>query len=201
MALFNALQLLLAAGAAILIARSFRRIALDAALDADAFCGSLEAALSASQLALGVRICRACEPAPAAELALSACTAIESGQAGERVRARVDELRFELERGLGDGLDAIRTLGRMASPLAFIGVILELGRALSGGHGILALQQGAAESLGLTRALFTFSIGLGTTAVCLSALVLLRRRVRGLRGDLAWVARIVERALGAGSEM
>jgi hypothetical protein len=198
---FNALQLLVAVAAAVLIARGFKRLALDAAIDAEAFCASVEAALSASQLALCARICRACLPALAAALALEACTAMESGQGGEHVRARVDERRFELERGLGDQLDAIRTLGRMASPLAFIGVILELGRALSGGHGILALQRGAAESLGLTRALFTFSIGLGTTAVCLSALVLLRRRVRGLRGDLARTARMVERALGGGSEM
>jgi hypothetical protein len=76
----------------------------------------------------------------------------------------------------------------MASPLAFIGVIVEAGRAFGGGEGLIALQRGLAVSIALQRSLFIFALGMGTTLVCVSAAAIIQRRALALRRDLERVA-------------
>jgi hypothetical protein len=79
----------------------------------------------------------------------------------------------------------------MASPLSFIGVILEIGGAFGGGSGLEGLQRGVAASRALERSLFTFALGVGTFAVCFAAATILQRRARRLRADLSRVASLV----------
>ena len=72
-------------------------------------------------------------------------------------------------------------LGRIAPPLAFVGIVLELSWALGGGSGLLALQRGLPERVALQHALVGLGIGLGGWGTCIGFGLVLRRRARALR--------------------
>jgi hypothetical protein len=185
---FNALQLALGAAALVLIARRLQALLFEAPLDVAAFAEALRTALDAGQPELAGRIAAACSPAWPAQLAQAALA--EQAGAGN-VAAVVDEALLDLEDAAFRGLTPIVALGRMASPLAFIGVLLELARAFGGGDGGLErLQRGLVESVALQRALLTFTIGFASFAVCFAAVTVLRRRARATRDALRRVAAI-----------
>jgi len=77
-----------------------------------------------------------------------------------------------------DGVLPLRSLARMALPLAFLGGILQLSAAFGGGQGLIALQRGLAEHIALQSALLAFSIGVGTSLFSAAAAGLLQRRGR-----------------------
>lgn len=193
---FNALQLLLATASAALIALRMRALLFEAPLDASAFTGALATALDAGQVGLARALADACAPAWPARLAASGLARLERGEAPD---AALEETQLELEHAAFRGLAPIVTLGRMASPLAFIGIIVEIGRAFGGGTGLAGLQRGLVASTALERALFTFALGLGTFLVCFAAIAMLTRRARALREDLRRVAALIARS-GASSE-
>lgn len=198
MTYFNALQLLLAAAALGLAARTLRVLLFQAPLDTRAFLTALAPAIEARQLELARSLAQACLPARAARLALSAVSEIEGGH---DPRVALDEASADLEVGLEQGRDALVVLGRMASPLAFIGIIVETGKALGGGEGLAALQRGLPVTIALQRSLLTFAIGLATTIACLTAAGVARRQALALRHDLERVASVISRAAAARAPM
>jgi hypothetical protein len=90
-----------------------------------------------------------------------------------------------------EGVAALRSLARMALPLAFLGGILQLSAAFGGGVGLIALQKGLAEHIALQSALLSFAAGLGTTLFCAAAAILLHRRAREQAAALDAVVRAV----------
>lgn len=186
---FNALQLLLAASAVYLTVRRAKMLCFDAPLDGDAFCEALETALAAEQVGLARRIAASNEPAWPAQLAR---LGLDEG-GGPEGAARLDEQLTRYEETAWNGLRALVSLGRMASPLAFIGVVIEIGRAYGGGSGIEGLQRGGAVSAALERSIFTFALGMSTLTLCMASLGVLRGRARAVTRDLRRVARIVSR--------
>jgi hypothetical protein len=89
-----------------------------------------------------------------------------------------------------DGVQPLRSLARMALPLAFLGGILQLSAAFGGGQGLIALQRGLAEHIALQAALLAFSIGVGTSLFCAAAAGLLQRRGREQAAALGAVMRM-----------
>jgi hypothetical protein len=185
---FNALQIVLAGGAGAIIVRRMRALLFEAPIDAKPFLDALKSAIDARQFALARQIADACAPAWPACLASRALAELERAGADPVV---VEETLSDLEAKTWQGLGTIVALGRIASPLSFIGVILEIGGAFSGGGGLEALQRGVAASRALERSLFTFALGVGTFAVCFAAATILQRRARRLRADLSRVASLV----------
>jgi hypothetical protein len=195
---FNALQLLVATTALWLGARTLRVLLFQAPLDTRAFLTALAPALEAHQLELARSLAQACLPAWGARLALHGVTELEGGQ---DPRVALEEARADLELGLGQGRDALVVLGRMASPLAFIGVIVETGKALGGGEGLVALQRGLPVTIALQRSLLTFAIGVATTIACFTAAGIARRQAQALGRDLERVAGVISRAGAARAPM
>ena len=191
---FSALQLALALAALIWIARRLRVLLFEAPLDTSAFLPAISTALDAGEIALAAGLAGACEPAWLARLARRALIELEQGR---DPRSALDEAHSELESGLWLGSDAIRVLGRMAMPIAFIGVIVQSGLALGGGEGLVGLQRGLAASIALQRSLLAFSIGVSTTLVCLAAAATIQRQGRALRRDLDRVSRTISEPRGA----
>ena len=68
-------------------------------------------------------------------------------------------------------------------------------------RGLLALQRGAVESESLGRALFSFSIGLGTAFLCIAAVSLMRVRAQKLRAELGRIARLLDSTIGSRDDM
>lgn len=198
MTYFNALQLLLATAALGLGARTLRVLLFRAPLDTRAFLSALAPALEARQLELARSLAQACLPAWAARLALQGVSELAHGH---DPGVALDETRADLEIGLGQGRDALVVLGRMSSPLAFIGVIVETGRALGGGEGLAALQRGLPVTIALQRSLLTFAIGVATTIACFTAAGIARRQAQALQRDLERVASVISRAGAARAPM
>lgn len=189
---FNALQLVLVIAAAGLIGRGLRRLGFEAPLDGRAFAEAIEVALTAGQIGLARRVAAACEPAWPARLAQAGLAELET-RGAEASGPVLEDLRAELTQHAWAGLRTLATLGRMASPLAFIGIILEFGHGLGGGVGIEGLQRGYAMSAALSRAVLTFSLGVSTLLLCLAGVGILQRRARALTEDLQRVVRTIAR--------
>ena len=184
---FNSLQIALVAWATVLIAQRMRALLFEASIDFTPFLAALEASVQAGQLTLAKRIAEACAPAWPARVALAGLSEQDRG----RARKAVEELQLDLETAAWRGQGAIIACGRMASPLGFIGVILEIGRAFGGGTGLQALQRGLVASLALERALLTFAVGASTFVACFAAATILQRRARVMREQLRRVASVV----------
>jgi hypothetical protein len=191
---YSALQWVLAVSALIWIGRRLRVLLFEAPLDAASFVPALSTALDAGQIALARSLATACEPAWPAHLARLALIEVEQGR---DPRSALDETYADLEAALWRGRDAIVVLGRMATPVAFIGVIVQSGIALGGGEGLAGLQRGLPASIALQRSLLAFSVGISTTIVCLTAAAAIQRQARALRRDLDRVARVITEPRGA----
>lgn len=167
-----------------------RVVLFEARLDRKAFLAALRAALQGDQHAQAMRLAEGCLPAWPARIALSGLQAIAARRS---VQAAVEEERFELLHRAPLGIATLRALARMAPPLAFIGVVCELGRALGGGYGLAALQRGLPERLALERSLVTFAIGVGTFLFAISAARALNRGAADLTSATADVASALDR--------
>lgn len=93
---------------------------------------------------------------------------------------------------LARGVYLLRGLGRMALPLAFLGVIVDLGRGLEATA--LSYGRASATSLALGRSLVGLCIGAGTAIGCLGVATSLRRRV--VARERRHAARALDRAEG-----
>jgi hypothetical protein len=155
-----------------------------AQLNRPAFVRELRAALEANQIDQAKLLAEACLPAWPARIALSG---LQAQQARLSVQAAVEEERTELLHSVPNGIATLRALARMAPPLAFIGVICELGRALNGGYGLAGLQRGLPQKLAIERGLVTFALGVGT---CLLAVIAARALIRGVSSLTAAAAEV-----------
>ena len=169
-----AAQVLLAVAVLGFSARGLWALLFVAPLDLPRFREALATAVGSGQLGLGRALCEACRPALVARHALAG---VEALQRGMPLLPAIEESRLELEHGLDRGQAALRALGRMATPLAFITIIVELGHA-SGDRSLRALQRGLPLQAALDHALDAFALGLSTMIVAAAALSILRRAAR-----------------------
>ena len=158
---WTALPLAAAGAALLLIAWRARELLFRAALDGPAFTRELESRLAAGRAHSARTLARALRPAWAAELAARALDAY-----GEPVQLRyeLEEARAELELRALRGLLAIRSLGRLALPLALSMAIVELGLGFEAGAtpAVRSLSAGSA----ITRGIFAVSVGMAASLAC-----------------------------------
>jgi hypothetical protein len=179
------------------VARTARAIVWQAPSDARALADAFAVAIRANQRALARSIASACRPAWSAHM-LGA--ALEEGE-GVRPEEAMDEVRGTL---VGDQADRLRTLaafGRIAGPLAFLAIVLELGAAFGPGHGLAALQRGLVESVAMERAAFSFTMGLATALACTASATFMRERLRSLSDELKRAREVATRAFRADPDM
>jgi len=103
-----------------------------------------------------------------------------------------DGLRGTSLRGIG----SLITMGRIASPLAFLGVIMELTRAFGGGGGLDALQRGLPEQLALGRAATGVTMGIMTMLCCFAQAQMLSRQLKRLGLDMTRTQEAIGRLEG-----
>jgi biopolymer transport protein ExbB/TolQ len=194
--LFNLLQLLLAAVALALIAERFRALFYRARIDAGPYLRALGEELRAGRMQEARRLARAGRPAWVAELAHAV---LQAEPGSEQVLALSEEACAALRDEAAKRIYVIYGLARVATPLALLGVILELTGALSGRAGVQALQAGLVESSALSRALGTLAIGIATSTVCFAASAMVRKRAQAAVKDLGQAADVFEEAVGPGA--
>jgi hypothetical protein len=187
-------QGLLAALVIAIAGRGLWALLFVAPLDLASFRAALATAVERGQLGLGRALCEACLPALAARHALEGLSALERRSP---LGPALDESRFVLEQVLEQGRGPLRALGRMATPLSFITIIVELGHAGSD-RGLRALQRGLPLRMALDQALDALALGFATLLVAAAALAILRRAARDLQRALAVVGQVLNTASGAG---
>ena len=192
MTLFNLLQLLLAAVALALIAERFHTLFYRARIDAGPYLEALREELRAGRTKAARALAEAGRPAWVAELVHAVLKADADGDHAESV---ADEVCADRRDQAGRRIYAVHGLARVATPLALLGVILELTGALAGRGGSEAFQAGLVRNAALSRALFTLAIGIATSAVCFVASGMLRKRAVALVRDLRRAMEILEEAL------
>jgi hypothetical protein len=194
---WHAAQLALFGLALAQLARTARTIVWRAPSDARALADAFAVAIRANQRALAGTIAGACEPAWAAHM-LGA--ALEEGE-GVRPEEAMDDARGTL---VGDQADRLRTLaafGRIAGPLAFLAIVVELGAAFGPGHGLASLQRGLVESVAMERAALSFAMGLATALACTASATFMRERLRSLSDELKRAREVATRAFRADPDM
>lgn len=165
MTAFHGLQVALAACAIAITAMRIRVVLFVTHLDAPAFTGALARLLEAARPDRARALARGAMPAWVARVSL-----VELDErTGELPPGSVAELVMDLRREALIGIRALRTIGRSASPLAFVGVMFELGMAFQPEQGLLALQRGLVEQRALQRAVLGVTIGLVTSLCCFVA--------------------------------
>jgi hypothetical protein len=184
-------QLVLTAVALAQLVRTARAIVWTAPCDVRALCDSVGVALLGQQRDLAVALIAASRPAWAAQLLELALDPTEQ----DSPREAMDELRSSLVGRQADRLSTLGSLGRMAGPLAFLAIVLELSAAFSPGHGLLALQRGLVQSIAIQHAALSFAIGLATTVACTASATFMRERLRGLSDDLTRTREAMIKAL------
>lgn len=187
---WHAAQLAVAAVALAQLARAAKVIAWDAPCDPRALLDACGVALAGGQPELARALAGGCRPAWLARLAEAGIEAELEGasETGARDRARAREAMDELAAALvlaeADRLRGLAGLGRIAGPLAFLAIVLELAAAFGPGHGLLALQAGLVQSIAIERAALSLAIGVATTMTCVLAATFLRDRLRALGDEL-----------------
>jgi hypothetical protein len=114
-----------------------------------------------------------------------AAIAILARQLRRIARAAGEEAVLEIAHVASSGAYIVRGLGRIAPPLALAGAIVEMGRALGGGGGLVALQRGLAARVALERACLSLGIGVVTALLCFAAASRLARRARQASAEIA----------------
>lgn len=100
----------------------------------------------------------------------------------------ISKLREETLRPAG----RVRALGRIASPLAFIGVMIELGAAFADKQGLAGLQRGAVETVALEHAVLGLVLGLATSSICIAAAGQLARGAATRLGEFKLAQEVYE---------
>jgi hypothetical protein len=181
------------------LARTAHAIVWQGPSDTRALADAVAVAIRGHQSELARSIAGACLPAWSAQM-LGAALEEQEGE-GVRPWEAMDDVRGML---VGDQADRLRTLaavGRIAGPLAFLAIVLELGAAFGPGHGLMALQRGLVQSIAVERAALSFAIGIATTLVSAGSAAFLRERLRSLSDELKRAREIATRALRADPDM
>jgi len=194
---WHAAQLAVTVLALVQLTRVARAVLWTAPCDARVLSDAVTVSLAGRQPELARRLASAAQPAWAAQMT----TLGLSDPEGVTPRDAMDDLRSTLVGKQADRVRALAALGRIAGPLAFLAIVLELAAAFGPGHGLLALQRGLVQSLAIERAVLSFAIGLATTLACTLAARFLRERLRVLSDELKQAREALLRALEPMADM
>lgn len=197
MTAWHAAQLALACIAVVQLARVALAIAWRAPGDSRALADAFSVAIRGRQRELAQAIAGAAQPGWAGQMLAGVLE--EPGDA--RPEDTMEEIRGVLVGGQADRLRALAALGRIASPFAFLAIVLELGAAFGPGHGLAALQRGLVQSIAIERALLSFALGLATALLCTAGASLMREQLRSLSDELKRARDVAARAFRVDPDM
>lgn len=197
MTAWHAAQLLVSLLALAQLVRVGRAVLWTAPCDARVLSQAIAVSLSGRQRELARRLASSAQPAWAAQMTALGLAELEA----DTPRDAMDDLRATLVGSQSERVRALAALGRIAGPLAFLAIVVELAAAFGPGHGLLALQRGLVESLAIERAALSFAVGIATTLACTLSARLLRERLRALSDELKQVREAVLRALEPAADM
>lgn len=107
----------------------------------------------------------------------------------------VEDAIVAAENSITRRMRALRIAASVASALGFIGAAIEIHWVFVGDHGLLGLDAGRVENLGLGRAVLSIALGISTSSLALGSWTVLRKvareRVKEVRRAAATLEEVV----------
>jgi biopolymer transport protein ExbB/TolQ len=189
--LFHAAQIILALAVLALVVHRARVLCFVHALDGAAFRRALLGLIRADRSAEATELVREARPALAVE---PVWALFDSAIPNEDRPLEVEERLMDVDARATSGLRALRICASVASAIGFIGAMIDI-QWIHSEHGLLALEAGLVESIGLSRAFLSIALGIATSSFALGSWVVLRKQARTLVADARRILSTVEEAL------
>jgi biopolymer transport protein ExbB/TolQ len=180
-----------AAFALVLICERLWDVLFRRQIDAKPLIEAIHSALLAERLGAAYRLAEAARPA---WLARFATDILQGRTDGTRVEIVIADAWEQLQEEISKGIYLIYGFARIASPLALLGVVLQLAAGFSGKRDLTALQLGLAQSRAIEHAIVTLTIGLATSSVCYVGGAILRKHYRKANKELEQMSSSLEDA-------
>jgi hypothetical protein len=190
--IFHGFQLVLAVAMVALVIERVRALCFRGALDGSAFRRALVGLVRRGRVDRAGELASAARPAFAAR---AVWPLLDPAIDNEQRHVEVHDTLMDVENGVGRRLRALRIGATVASLLGFLGAALDIHWVFAGEHGLLPLQAGLVESMGLSRAALSISIGISTSAFAIGVWSLLRHRARELVMEARRVVGSIEEIL------
>ncbi len=197
MTLFHAGQIVLLIGVLALAVERVRALCYRGAIDAALLRRALMRLLGKGEHERAAALMRAARPALAVEPVLAL---LDPAVPDDERMGELDERLLDLTEGATRRLRVLRILATIASAVGFLGAFIEIHWVFAGDHGLLGLQAGLVESLGLSRAFLSIALGITTSSLAIGAYSVLAGRAKALVADGRRLAACVEEALETRAE-
>lgn len=180
MSVFQLFQILFAVLVVTAALRKTRQLTGSRMLDGAAFRRAFVRSLRDGGIEAGERLAERAAPAWLASLALAMLRHPED--ATQRA-FEAEEAFMDLQDAALSGMRLLRLGASIASALGFIGAAIEIRWIFTAEHGLMALQAGLVESVGVSAAALSIAIGVGTSSFALGAWFALKPYAKELIAD------------------
>lgn len=197
MTLFHAGQIVLLASVVALVVDRVRALCYRGAIDAALLRRALMRLLSGGEHEKAADLALAARPALAIEPTLAL---LDPAVPDDERLSELDDRLLDLKQRATARLRTLRILATMGSAIGFLGAAIEIHWVFAGDHGLLGLQAGLVESIGLSRAFLSIALGIATSTLAIGTYTLLRGRARAIVADGRRVLASVEEALEKDAE-
>lgn len=172
---FHVFQIGLAIAVVGLVIERLRALCFRGAIDAAALRRALVRLLRAGRIDRARDLARAARPS----LCVEPLWALLDPELSDDERmGEMDERLMDLEVRATGRLRTLRIAGSIASALGFLGAAIEIHWIFTGDHGLMRLQAGLVESIGMSRAFLSIAIGVATSSFALGSWSVLRKHAR-----------------------
>lgn len=192
MTLFHGLQIVLLAGVLALVIERVRALCYVGAIDAAALRRALSSLLLAGEHDRAATLAVAARPALAVEPTLAL---LDPAVPNDDRLGQLDERLLDLKQRATERLRTLRILATIGSAIGFLGAAIEIHWVFAGDHGLLGLQAGLVESIGLSRAFLSIALGIATSSIAIGTYTVVASRGRAIVADGRRLLATVEEAL------
>ncbi len=192
MTVFHALQIALLVAIVALVVERLRALCYRGAVDAAALRRALVRLLRSGRVEDARRLAGELRSAVAVE---PAWALLDPELPDDDRMGEMDERLLELEVRATARLRALRICGSVASALGFLGAAIEIHWIFTGDHGLMRLQAGLVETIGMSHAVLSIALGISTSSFALGAWSVLRKHARDAVVDGRRLLASIEEAL------
>ena len=166
MTVFHAFQIAVSIAVLAFVVARCRALFYLRALDAAPFRAAIVRLLRADDVERARDLVTHARPAHAAEVVWPM---LDPSIADEERHVETQDRLGQVEDTATFGLRALRVAASAASALGFIGAAIEIRWVFAGDHGLMRLQAGLVENIGLGNAVLSIAIGIATSSFALGA--------------------------------